>query len=87
MKNAAYTLRFRAKSSNPRGMRVSVLKDGGDFHNYGLFAVADLGADWREYVYTFQAKETASDGRVNFYFGEQTGVVWLDGVALERSSW
>jgi hypothetical protein len=85
--NATYTLRFTAKASNPRTMRVNVLKDGGDFHSYGLSAGADLAGEWREYAFEFRATETAADGRVNFYFGEQAGVTWLDGVSLERSSW
>ena len=87
VEQAGYTLRFKAKSSNPRSMLVNMLKDGGDFHNYGLVTRAELGDEWREYAFPFRAAETVADGRVNFYFGEQVGVTWLDGVTLERTSW
>ena len=82
-KGLSYTLRFWARSSNARNMRVDVLKDGGDFHSYGLSTVVPLSSSWKEYITSFQANETATDGRVNFYFGEQTGDTWIDGVVLQ----
>ncbi len=83
LQGGVYTLRFWAKTSGGRTMRVSFLKDGGDFHSYGLSTAVALGTDWQEYVLYFRATETAQDGRVNFYFGDQTGDSWLDATVLE----
>jgi hypothetical protein len=81
-KDASYTLRFWARSSTPRNMHVNVLKDGGDFHDYGLATTAALETDWREYVFNFRALETVADGRLNFYFGEQGGDTWIDSIQI-----
>lgn len=81
-----YTLSFWAMSSNPRTMGVSVIKNGGNFLNYGLAVTASLGSAWQYYTFDFVATETATDGRVNFYFGQQIGDTWIDGVVLELAS-
>jgi uncharacterized protein (TIGR03437 family) len=77
-----YQLQFWAKSSNARSMRVNVFKDEGDHHSYGLSTTFSLGPDWQHYVTFFQATETAPDGELVFFFGDQTGDVWLEGVSL-----
>src|SRR5579884_1149088 len=79
---ATYQLEFWAKSSNARTMHVNVYKGGGDSHLYGLSTTFSLGQDWQRYTVLFQATETAPDGRIGFFFGDQTGEVWLDHVSL-----
>jgi uncharacterized protein (TIGR03437 family) len=77
-----YLFRFWAKSSNARTTRLGLQKGGPDFHSYGLSTSVSLGPAWQHYSVTFQATESATDGSLNFYLGEQTGEVWLDSVSL-----
>jgi len=79
---ATYQLQFWAKSGSARSMMVSVFKDSGDHHSYGLTTTFSLGGDWQQYTIDFQATETASDGELVFFFGDQTGDVWLEGVSM-----
>jgi uncharacterized protein (TIGR03437 family) len=81
-----YALSFWAMSSSPRNMGINVLKNGGGFPSYGLSTAASLGSTWQYYAFDFYATATATDGRVNFYFGEQIGNTWIDGVVLELAS-
>jgi hypothetical protein len=81
-RDATYQLQFWVKSSNTRTMHVNVYKGGGDNHLYGLSTTFPLGQGWQRYTVLFQATETAPDGRVGFFFGDQTGEVWLDDVSL-----
>jgi len=48
----------------------------------GLSTASSLGSDWQHYITYFQATETAPDGELVFFFGDQTGDVWLEGVSL-----
>jgi uncharacterized protein (TIGR03437 family) len=77
-----YLLQFWAKSSNIRHTPVGLTQDGGDFHSYGLSTTFALGTDWQLYRVAFQASESNPDARLVFYFGDQTGDVWLDSVSL-----
>jgi hypothetical protein len=86
VKGSNYTLSFWARASSPRNMQVAVLKDGGDYESYGLYLPASLTSSWRQYAYTFAASTTATDGEVDFNFGEQTGDTWIDGVTLELAA-
>jgi uncharacterized protein (TIGR03437 family) len=82
VRGTAYSFQFWAKSSNPRSVFVGVL-DNADFHSYGLSTNITLGnTDWQLYRATFQATET-NTGRLAFYFGDQTGDTWFDGVSLQ----
>ena len=77
-----YQLQFWAKASSIRHMQIATTKDGGDFHLYGLSNTSLLGTDWQLYSAVFQATESSSDARLVFYFGDQIGDVWIDGVSL-----
>ncbi len=82
VRGTAYSFQFWAKASNPRSVFVGVL-DNADFHSYGLSTNITLeNTDWQLYRATFQATET-NTGRVVFYFGDQTGDIWFDGVSLQ----
>jgi uncharacterized protein (TIGR03437 family) len=80
---AKYQLQFWSKSSNARTMRVGLQKGGPDFHSYGLATGFSLGPTWQHYAVTFQATESALDGSLFLFLGEQTGEVWLDSVSLD----
>lgn len=82
VQGTSYLFQFWAKSSNTRNLGVGILSNA-DFHSYGLQTVITLGnTDWQLYRATFQATET-NTGRLAFYFGDQTGDVWLDSVSLQ----
>jgi len=80
---AAYSLSFWAMSSSPRNMMLNIVQNGGSYSSYGLTGTASLGSGWQQYTFNFSANTTASDGRLDFYFGEQTGDAWIDGVVLQ----
>jgi hypothetical protein len=82
VQGATYDLQFWAKSSNVRHTQVGMTMDGGDFQSYGLSSTFTLGTDWQLYSIPFQATESSSDARLVFYFGDQTGDLWLDCVSL-----
>jgi uncharacterized protein (TIGR03437 family) len=79
----SYTLSFWARSSSARNMTLNIVQNGGTFGSYGLSGSASLGSNWQQYTFSFTANTTASDGRLDFYFGEQTGDAWIDGVAIQ----
>lgn len=81
-KGTSYTLSFQAKADAPRTMGVSSSKQSPDWRSYGLGTTVDVGSDWKRYSLTFEATETVSDARVQFYFGSATGTTWLDDVRL-----
>jgi len=71
-----YTVSFRAKADKPRAMAVGAGLDQADWHNIGLAATSGVTADWKEFHYTFDARNTVvGHGRVAFTLGNQTGEV------------
>jgi uncharacterized protein (TIGR03437 family) len=81
-----YVLRFWAKADTARTMNFGVGENGGGFPSYGLSTAVALGADWQQYVFYFQATATDPAGRLNFYFGNQSGNTWLDAVVLQETN-
>jgi len=78
-----YTLSFRAKADAVRRMPVYTAVDQEDWHQLGLNAQAQLGTDWKQYRYTFQASRTVpKHSRISFVFGGDSGSVWLADVRL-----
>jgi hypothetical protein len=71
-----YTVSFRAKADKPRAVAVAAALDEADWHNIGLAATANVGADWQTFRFTFEAHDTVpSHGRIAFTLGDQTGTV------------
>jgi hypothetical protein len=81
-----YRLQFRAKSDSARTMRLALGQNGGSFATYGLSTAFALGTAWQQYTLYFQSTATDPAARLNFYFGDQTGSTWLDGVDLRSAS-
>ncbi len=81
-RGVSYDLEFQAKSDAARTISLSAQKGSPDWRNYGLSRRVELTTGWRKYTVTFEANETVSDSRIQFFLGAQTGVVWLDGVRL-----
>lgn len=77
-----YRLRFWAKADVPRHISVASSQGVAPWQNYGLSREIAITTQWREYTTTFQANTTASDARIQFFLGAQTGTVWLDEISL-----
>lgn len=78
----SYDLEFWAKADRPRSITLSAQKGSPDWRNYGLSRRLEIDTDWRLYSVTFEARETVSDSRVQFFLGAAIGTVWIDGVRL-----
>ncbi len=83
-RGVTYDLTFWAKADTARVIAVDSQKNGGDYRNYGLSQSINIGTDWKQYTATFQANETVTDARIQFWAGQQTGQVWLDGIQLAQ---
>lgn len=84
VKGVVYDLSFRAKSSAPRGLTLSSQKGSPDWRNYGLSRQVQLTNEWQPFTVTFEANETVSDARIQFFLGATPGTVWLDEVRLTQ---
>jgi uncharacterized protein (TIGR03437 family) len=78
-KGATYQVQFWGRSDTPR--TISIICQGGapNYTNYGLFGSFALGPGWKLFTMSFTASATATDGRLEFWVGDQTGSVWIDG--------
>ncbi len=79
---SVYDFSFWAKADRPRLLGVSAQKGVPDWRGYGLGADVEIGTTWQLYTRTFQATETVTDARLQFFVGEVTGTVWIDDVSL-----
>lgn len=79
---ASYDLSFWAKSDRPRSITLGSSKGSPDWRNYGLWERVPISPTWLAYTVTFEATETVTDARIQFFVGEVTGTVWLDEVQL-----
>jgi hypothetical protein len=77
-----YDLVFQARAAAPHPIAVNAQKQVDDWRSYGLWREFALDTEWRTYTATFEASETATDARIGFQVGAQTGTVWLDDVHL-----
>jgi hypothetical protein len=82
VQGTTYEFQFWAKSSSARDTQTALIMDGGDFHSYGLSTKFALGTSWQLCKATFQATESNPDARLEMYFGDQSGDVWIDSVSL-----
>jgi hypothetical protein len=82
VRGKTYDLSFRARSSAPRAISLSAQKNSPDWRNYGLSGLVTLTTNWAEYTRSFDANETVTDARVQFFLGSTNGTVWFDDVQL-----
>ena len=78
-KGATYQVQFWAKSDTPRTMAIICQGGAPNYTNYGLYGSFTLGPGWKLFTTSFTALATATDGRLEFWVGDQTGNVWIDG--------
>ncbi|MCD6498767.1 MAG: carbohydrate binding domain-containing protein [Deltaproteobacteria bacterium] len=77
-----YVLRFSAKASAERPMRLNIQRNKSPWDNFGLSQTVALKTDWTEYIVPFAATETTDEAITEFMLGDATGTVWLDDVRL-----
>jgi uncharacterized protein (TIGR03437 family) len=78
-KGVTYQVQFWARSDTPRTMSIICQGGAPNFTNYGLYGSFALGRGWNLFTTSFTAAATATDGRLEFWLGDQTGNVWIDG--------
>jgi hypothetical protein len=79
----SYDLSFKLKSDTAQSFQVVLQKGSSDWHSYGLAKMLNASASsWQSYTLTFEATDTAADGRLTFNFGAVTGSLWIDEVKL-----
>lgn len=78
-----YELRFWARASHA-ARRFRLLLYNAEFPNQllGLYSDTVLSASWQEYRFRFRATDSAFAARLLFYFGQDSGDVFLDDVQL-----
>jgi WD40 repeat protein len=74
---ASYTIRFRAKADIPRPINLAGIVDEPNYDGIGLSEVVPLTQEFRNYEFTFQAKNLAAKNMIQFNVGERTGTVWI----------
>lgn len=83
---ATYSIRFRARASSPRRLKLYGQVNQPDWHPIGLNHVFDLTTEWQTFTCTFQAKDVWATNNMNFMLGEQTGTVWIADFTLTRQA-
>jgi hypothetical protein len=79
----SYDLSFKLKCETAQSFQVVLQKGSSDWHSYGLAKMLNASASsWQSYTLTFEATDTAADGRLTFNFGAVTGSLWIDEVKL-----
>jgi eukaryotic-like serine/threonine-protein kinase len=82
---ARYKVRFRARSAPPRSPVFVAHIGEEDWHQIGLSEHVPLSDAWRTYELTFQAKNIARSNLFAFFFGDQTGTVWIADFAVSKA--
>lgn len=85
-----YELTFWAKTTPQRGSRsmfLYVFNGTSPYNSYGLSATQQITSNWVKYTYTFPATVTDSTtAALGFFFGADSGDVFLDDVQLREVS-
>jgi len=78
----SYQLQFWARSDVPRYITLNAQGGAPNYSAYGLQATVAINTSWALYTVSFVATATATNGRIQFFTGDVTGNVWIDGVVL-----
>lgn len=91
--NTDYRLSFVAYSSSGRDLKVSLLKHGSPYTDYGIsMETVDLGSGWSSHVISFRTRNFAApvdDARLMFWFADTAAAgdqFWIDSVVLIKGS-
>ena len=77
-----YQVQFWARADKPLAIELQSQGGAPNYPFYGLYEQIAIDTSWKLYSATFLAPVTAKDGRLEFWFGDVAGNVWLDGVQL-----
>lgn len=80
-----YTVRFWADSTTAQNIVVAMQGGSPSYANYGLCNSLNVAPGWNQYSVSFIANTTATDGRLEFLFGNASGTVWLDNVQMSTT--
>lgn len=81
--NAAYTLKFKARSPEKVTISVNSMIDQDDWHEIGLHEDVTLEKEYKDYSYQFTATGAVSKkNRISFVMGNAKGEVQLKEVTL-----
>jgi hypothetical protein len=80
-----YTVRFWARSDQPRPIDLDVRLDKAPWRSVGLSRIVNFSPEWREFEYSFYASQVEPNHtRLSFNFLNATGEVWLAGIELRK---
>ena len=80
-----YEVQFWARADSPLPIQLATQGGPPDYLPYGLGATVNLDSTWRQYSVSFVSPVTASDARLEFWFGEYAGHYWLDDVEFSQA--
>jgi hypothetical protein len=80
-----YQVKFWARASSPRYITLNLQGTAPNYPNYGLWTQTTIGTTWKQYTASFLASATANDARLEFWFGNAAGQVWLDDVTFSQA--
>lgn len=76
--NRLYTLRFYARASQPRTLRVNIGQAYAPWGELGFNRQFEVSTEWREYEFSFLMPVSDANARLNFYqLSEQAGEVFF----------
>jgi hypothetical protein len=79
----SYTLKFQARSAQPRKMTVYTKMDQPPWNDVGMRQTISLTPRWKSFELTFRAKDPIPQhSRLTFVMGESVGEVWLADLQL-----
>ncbi|HET6454743.1 MAG TPA: carbohydrate binding domain-containing protein [Armatimonadota bacterium] len=80
-----YTVRFWARSDQPRPINLDVRLDKAPWRSVGLSRIVKFTPEWQEYEYSFYASQVEPNHtRLSFNLQNAIGEVWLAGIELRR---
>jgi hypothetical protein len=78
-----YTLKFRAKASQPADVSVMAGIDRADWHNVGLEAPIEVGTAWQEFSITFTPHDSVPEhDRICLVIGKLRGDLQIEDLTL-----
>lgn len=81
-KGRTYTVTFWAKADSNRTIKLEIDHKTSPYTNY-FKASASLTTSWQKFTYSFTSNSTDASTLILFYFANNTGNVWLDGVSVQ----
>ncbi|MCL1909706.1 MAG: cellulase family glycosylhydrolase [Kiritimatiellaeota bacterium] len=82
-----YTISFRAKSTTPRPANIRACHQNPYWENYGLSRDFEIGAEWRDYSFTFNAtKPVPAAARITLILGGESATFEIDDFDI-REGW